>query len=100
MIEFRSYRGLEDQGVKSFSASRLVIGSAKQCSLRVTGLAIGGQHAFVERRPSGYFVKDAGLLAGTRVNGSRVQTMAHWLWVMSWPLGFGVFASLGLSGTT
>jgi len=72
MIEFRSYRGLEDQGVKTFSASRLVIGSAKQCSLRVTGLAIGGQHAFVERRPSGYFVKDAGLLAGTRVNGSRV----------------------------
>jgi pilus assembly protein CpaF len=72
MIEFRSYRGLEDQGVKTFSASRLVIGSAKQCSLRVTGLAIGGQHAYVERRPSGYFVKDAGLLAGTRVNGSRV----------------------------
>ncbi len=72
MIEFRSYRGLEDQGLKTFTASRLVIGSAKQCSLRITGLAIGGQHAFVERRPSGYFVKDAGLLAGTRVNGSRV----------------------------
>ena len=72
MIEFRSYRGLEDQGVKAFSASHIVIGSAKQCSLRVTGLAMGGQHAFVEKRPSGYFVKDAGLLAGTRVNGSRI----------------------------
>lgn len=73
MIEFRCYRGLEDQGLKVFDTPSIVIGSGKQCGLRVSGLAIGSQHAFVEERSSGYFVKDAGLLAGTRVNGSRIS---------------------------
>src|SRR5688572_6662052 len=72
----------------------LSIGRSETCSVRfdaAAGRIASKQHAFIEAKADGFYIRDNGSTSGTLVNGSRIETVK---------LNDGDSVQFGRNGTT